>query len=1363
VGAQASYSTIVITVNVENGSEASLTSNFAVSGGGESNLANDSITDTTLARLPTVTTFTATPNPSALSQSVTLTATVTTGASGRVEFYSGATLLGSALLAGGQSVFTTSSLPSGTGSLRADYLGDSNYGPSISAPQTQTVTTDAENGFVPYTSYSIPTGATWIGAADLNGDGVTDLITVNPYNVAVLLGNGDGTFRTPVSYSYGNTFGSYITNSGLIADLNNDGHPDVVVATSNGMFMLLGNGDGTFRPAILFTSSASYSSLVAADFNRDGNLDLACLGPGGILLYSGNGDGTFQPPITLPSSSNGYNFVTAADLNRDGKPDLVALNSNSQTVGVFLGNGDGTFQLLTSSVGVFSPMGLVVGDFNGDGVPDLALSYLWGAIVLPGNGDGTFKTGVQTALSGRATPDWYSLVAGYFNGDGKLDLAFGGSGPTGPPGVTVFFGNGDGSFRQGPFLPSDAASSTAIAVGDYNRDSKLDIALTANAPGTIDVYLGGWFAGLQVSSTHSGGLTIGQTGTYRIGVNNYAFVPTSSTVTVTDTLPSGLTATAMSGTGWACTLSTLTCTRSDALTIDAAYPVITLSVRVAATLLPSVIDNQVTVTYAGFASSAIDPTMIVSPTTTTLTISPSPAILGQQVTLTATVTPGAAGTVLFLGSAVALGSASVSNGQAILTTRLLPSGRQYLIATYSGDSTYAPSSSAEIYQTVSSAPANAFAPQASYLAGTTPWAIAAGDFNHDGRTDLVVTNYDGNSISVLPGNGDGTFGPHVDYPVGTAPTSVTVADFNGDGQPDIAVGNDSGPAVSILLGNPDGSFQPAVHFSTPFGSSSLAASDFNGDGKIDLATSGDYALTILLGNGDGTFQPGVIYDVTGALADFNLDGKVDIYSAANGILPGNGDGTFQSGSYSGYSFSARSIVAGDLNGDGKPDIVAADNFGNIVVILGNGDGTFRSAQYPAAGVVAMSVLLADVNGDGKLDVVALNNGSNNVSVLLGNGDGTLQSAIAYPVCQAQAAVSADFNGDGRTDIAITCPVSNNITVLLGLLTPTLTIASSHADPIAIGQAGATYSLTVANSGPGVTSGQLKVVDTLPAGLTATAIQGTGWTCTLATLTCTNSTPLAANASYSPIIVSVTPTTIGSGANQVAVSGGGAANATAYDPTTIVGPAIIQTTPPNLQFSVDGTAAQTAPQALNLAPGTHTIAVAATQSGTPGTQYVFTGWSDSGAASHTITVGATSATYTATFQTQYLLTTAAFPQSGGTVTPASGTYYDSGSLVTLTASTNSPLTFTGWSGATGTTNPLQITMNAPLTITAAFDIPGATCTMTGDATASITDVQFIVNEALGIMPANNDLNNDGTVNIADIQKVLDAALKLGCLH
>ena len=124
---------------------------------------------------------------------------------------------------------------------------------------------------------------------------------------------------------------------------------------------------------------------------------------------------------------------------------------------------------------------------------------------------------------------------------------------------------------------------------------------------------------------------------------------------------------------------------------------------------------------------------------------------------------------------------------------------------------------------------------------------------------------------------------------------------------------------------------------------------------------------------------------------------------------------------------------------------------------------------------------------------------------------------------------------------------------------------------------------------------------------------------------------------------------------------------------------IQTNPAGLQFSVDGGAAQTAPQTLSLSQGPHTIAVAQTQAGTAGTQYVFTGWSDSGAASHSITVGASSATYTASFKTQYQLTISASPAAGGTVTPASGSFYDSGTVVNIQATANSGYSFTSWAG------------------------------------------------------------------------------------
>jgi hypothetical protein len=193
---------------------------------------------------------------------------------------------------------------------------------------------------------------------------------------------------------------------------------------------------------------------------------------------------------------------------------------------------------------------------------------------------------------------------------------------------------------------------------------------------------------------------------------------------------------------------------------------------------------------------------------------------------------------------------------------------------------------------------------------------------------------------------------------------------------------------------------------------------------------------------------------------------------------------------------------------------------------------------------------------------------------------------------------------------------------------------------------------------------------------------------------------------------------------------------------------IHTNPEGLQFSVDGGMAQTAPQTLSLAPGTHTIAVLSTQAGgvpVPGTQYVFTGWSDGGAASHTITAASNSAaTYTASFNTQYQLTIAASPGAGGTVTPASGTYYNAGAAAALTATANSGYSFSGWTGAVANTSSASttVTMSGPESITANFSL------LTGiTIQTSPSGLQFTVNGGpVQIAPQTLSLSQ-GTYTIA----------------
>jgi len=273
-----------------------------------------------------------------------------------------------------------------------------------------------------------------------------------------------------------------------------------------------------------------------------------------------------------------------------------------------------------------------------------------------------------------------------------------------------------------------------------------------------------------------------------------------------------------------------------------------------------------------------------------------------------------------------------------------------------------------------------------------------GDFNGDGKQDLAVVNvgpeFDPGSVSILLGNGDGTFQAAVNYAVGVGAVAIAAGDFDGDGKLDLVVSNNyySSNDLSILFGNGDGTFQPAVSFSQGFSGVFIAAADFNGDGKLDLAVStglGGNSVGILLGNGDGTFQAPTTYAAGNeatpiAVADFNGDGKLDLAvgdTFAVAILLGNGDGTFQPATYN-NTYGGQSIAIADFNGDGKPDLALSSQSAGYAVgiLLGNGDGTFQPAMRFAAGQVPYFVAVGDFNGDGRQDL-AVANEFNTVSIL----------------------------------------------------------------------------------------------------------------------------------------------------------------------------------------------------------------------------------------------------------------------------------------------------------------------------------------------------------------------------------------------
>jgi hypothetical protein len=284
---------------------------------------------------------------------------------------------------------------------------------------------NGDGTFQPAQAFPAGSSPRSVAVGDFNGDGKLDLAVANygSNTVSVLLGKGDGSFLPAQSYSAG----SY-PHAVAVGDFNGDGIPDLAVADGAGtVSILLGNGDGTFRAPVSFAAGKVPASVAVGDFNGDGLPDLAVANEGSVPNYNdssvsvllGNGDGSFQAAVNYAAGKD-PKAVAVGDFNGDGTPDLAVANFLSNTVSVLLGNGDGSFLPAINSPAGSSPWSVAVADFNGDGAADLAVADDGCVRVLLGNGDGTFQTTLISYLAG----SWLrSVEVGDFNGDGAADLA----------------------------------------------------------------------------------------------------------------------------------------------------------------------------------------------------------------------------------------------------------------------------------------------------------------------------------------------------------------------------------------------------------------------------------------------------------------------------------------------------------------------------------------------------------------------------------------------------------------------------------------------------------------------------------------------------------------------------------------------------------------------------------------------------------------------------------------------------------------------------------------------------------------------------------------------------------------------------
>ncbi len=971
------------------------------------------------------TTLTSSLNPSNLGQSVTLTATVSpAAAAGSVTFYNGTTVLGTATLAGGKASLSTVLLPFGQLALNARYSGGGVYAASYSSVLVQSVKVLPESGFAPTVNFNAGSQPWSVTSADFNGDGKPDLAVANRSgnNVSVLLGNGDGTFQAAVNYAAGTNPECVVTG-----DFNGDGNSDLAVAnySDNTLSVLLGNGDGTFQAAVNYPTGVGPKSLQVADFNGDGIADIAAANvtDGTVNIFSGNGDGTFRSPSTW-STDAGPVSLAVGDFNADDVADLATANNSGNDVSILLGKGDGTFNpavnysliVPSNSAPVTGPTSVTVGDFNGDGRLDLAFGLpgviefyrLSAVLVLVGNGDGTFQPfSLSTPGITAEYTTFESVAVGDFTGQGVADVAAAADAGN----VALFENFGiyafmvNPSFTVNPVYPMAGNGPISIITGDFNGDGRTDLAVANQYSNNVSIVLGrGGSATTLVSSLNPA--NYGQSVSFTATVS-----PSTATGTVTF--------------------------------YDGVVFLGTVSVSGGTAQLTPLLpigSNSLYAVYSGdanFAGSTSAPLVeqineaASSATVTFLSSSSNPSNYGHTTTLTASVLPAiATGAVTFFEGVAVVGTGTLSNGQAKLATTLPDSGNHSLTAYYGGDSQWAPSTSRALQQAVNPLPQDGFQAPIDTVEGTAPSPpgfLATGDFNGDGTPDLALVVEAGNQLLVMLGNGDGTFGAPVFTATGPQ-SSVTLGDFNGDGKTDIAIFWSYAP-LTVLLGNGDGTFQIGLTYpyqtGPPYRAGPLVAADFNGDGKTDL-TDG---ISILIGNGDGSFRPPLTYNTASqveafVVGDFNGDGKADVAftdgSNNVSILLGNGDGTFRSALP--YSAGNGPIAIGDYNGDGNADLAVGNSASNEVsVLLGNGDGTFRPAVPYSAGNQPGFVAVGDFNGDGNADLAVLNSSSATVSVLLGNGDGTFQAAVGIATgrgVSSQNFVVADFNGDSRADIAL---------------------------------------------------------------------------------------------------------------------------------------------------------------------------------------------------------------------------------------------------------------------------------------------------------------------------------------------------------
>jgi hypothetical protein len=722
----------------------------------------------------------------------------------------------------------------------------------------------------------------------------------------------------------------------------------------------------SFTQAPVYPVGSDVRSVGIADFDGDGSPDLAVANADSssvtVILKAGRGE-----PATINTHAVGTFPLSVAtgDFTGDGRPDIISASNSSGTISLLRNNGAGGFV----PAGTFNcgsgPRDLAVGDFNNNGTLDVAVALGSSVSILLGNGQGGFSapSSIQTSAS--------KIIASDFNNDGKLDLATAGTT------TQIRLGNGAGQFGA---ASCGVQSSSGLAAGDVNNDGKLDLVLAIIPSGQIQIHLGDG-AGCLGTSTNIDVLNAGRPGFVALGdLNKDGNVDIVAGATVLLGIGSGA-----FGPPFAFGMGSL---GSDpgANTVIADFDGdLNLDIASASNGLAGILFGD---GAGGFRFAA------------------GPAGRGAYGLARADLNNDGKLDIVAMSNGSFVVMLGDGTGNLSTPSIITIPGASFVgpvIADFNGDSRLdiavvddthtGPGGLPRFHVVLGNGLGDFGSTISTSFDSSEPAGVAGGDLNGDGRVDLVTVNRGGGnnnegSISIGLSDGAGHFAmqPNVSVRTAANPVGVAFADFNHDGKMDLAV--PSGFGFSILLGNGVGGFAPRTHLTTA-NSSSIHTADLNGDGKVDLAMVSEEIngkTSVVLGDGMGGFTAPLQFtlgnfpsDLT--VADFNNDAKLDLAVAISrqeappspprsniAVLLGDGIGGFGPPVTIAAERSASRIIAADLNGDARPDIVTANQLANNLTVALN---TCTGSPPPTTSAFTISGVVTDGNGQGIGDVTMI--------------------------------------------------------------------------------------------------------------------------------------------------------------------------------------------------------------------------------------------------------------------------------------------------------------------------------------------------------------------------------------------------------